>query len=132
VAAVQYRNLVIVAYCNSTYWVRNYAKSREKPGSPYSLKGSSYTIRHDRMVCNAIRCEGSFSLWKLRKWETNLYGSTSRIPSILSKKRSATSTTRSRQSSYGLKAALSFWQELLKAFKSMKYGRSKTYPCLYF
>jgi hypothetical protein len=34
---------------------------------------------------------------------------------------------------YGLKqAALAFWRELLKAFKSMQYGRSKADPCLYF
>ena len=34
---------------------------------------------------------------------------------------------------YGLKqAALAFWRELLKAFRSMQYGRSKADPCLYF
>jgi hypothetical protein len=34
---------------------------------------------------------------------------------------------------YGLKqAALAFWRELLKAFRHMKYGRSKADPCLYF
>jgi hypothetical protein len=34
---------------------------------------------------------------------------------------------------HGLKqAALAFWRELLKAFRSMKYGRSKADPWLYF
>jgi hypothetical protein len=34
---------------------------------------------------------------------------------------------------YGLKqAALAFWRELLKALMSMRFGRSKADPCLYF
>jgi hypothetical protein len=37
------------------------------------------------------------------------------------------------QTLYGLKqAAKAFWEQLLKAFASMNYARSKADPCLYF
>ncbi len=40
---------------------------------------------------------------------------------------------RLKQTIYGLKqAAFAFWKELLLAFKSLKYLRSKANPCLYY